>query len=251
MGDVSVDPFVEEHRTHPDSDFRRLLDRGFVELLETLGDDRRCVAAARVSLRRDQRSLVDDSEEQLRRDQGLLKRLIADRHTSPFEHTVFQFRVRAPIFVVRQWFRHRFASYNEESGRYIKLADEFFLPETLRERVGKAMDYRYADMAEPENGELLGEIEALYERSRELYERMLARGVAREHARMVLPVAQYTTFFWTVNALSLMNFVNLRNSPHAQEEIRVYAEAIEDMFASHMPWTHQAFREHWGPSAIR
>lgn len=243
--------FIADHRTHPDSAFSRVLDRGFVELLDTLGDDRRCVAAARVSLRRDQKSLVDDSEAQMKRDQGLLHRLMADRHTSPFEHAIFQFRVRAPIFVVRQWFRHRFASYNEESGRYIKLEDEFFLPERLRERVGKAMDYTYADMAEPENGQTLDEIEALYEQARGLYERLLERGVAREHARMVLPVAQYTTFFWTVNTLSLMNFLNLRNSPHAQEEIRDYAVVIEDMFAAHMPWTHAAFREHWGPSAIR
>ena len=80
-----------------------------------------------------------------------MERLIKDRHTSPLEHAVFQFRVRAPIFVVRQWFRHRFASYNEESGRYVELEDQFYLPERLRARVGKAMDYRYADLPEADN----------------------------------------------------------------------------------------------------
>jgi thymidylate synthase (FAD) len=226
-------------------------DHGFVELLDLLGDDRRCVAAARVSLRRETRSLTDHSPEQIARDKGLIERLIRDRHTSPFEHAVFQFRVRAPIFVVRQWFRHRYASYNEESARYVALEDEFFVPDALRVRVGKAMDYQYGTLPPDEDEALRGEIGALYESARELYERLLARGVAREHARLVLPVGQFTTFFWTVNALSLMNFLNLRNSPHAQAEIQAYAEVIEEMFAARMPWTHAAFRAHWGPSMIR
>jgi thymidylate synthase (FAD) len=239
-----------DSRTHPGTDFVPVLDYGFVELLEVLGDDRRCVAAARVSLRRERRSLADDSPEQIERDRGLIARLIRDRHTSPFEHAVFQFRVRAPIFVVRQWVRHRFASYNEESGRYVKLEDQFYLPDQLRRRAGKAMDYAYELLPEAENAELRAAIAAHYEHGRELYESLLAQGIAREHARMVLPVAQYTTFVWTVNALSLMNFLNLRNAAHAQAEIRIYAEVIERMFQQHMPWTHAAFREHWGASAI-
>jgi thymidylate synthase (FAD) len=238
-------PTRDDAQTHAGTTFRRVLDHGFVELLDAMGDDRRCVAAARVSLRREQRSLADDSAEQAARDRGLIRRLIRDRHTSPFEHAVFQFRVRAPIFVVRQWFRHRFASYNEESGRYVELQDEFFLPERLRVRVGKAMDYRFEDLPEPENREVTARLEALYEEARSLYAALLDRGVAREHARLVLPVAQYTTFFWTVNALSLMNFLALRNEVHAQAEIRAYAEILEEMFAARMPWTHEAFREHW------
>lgn len=239
-----------EGQTHPGTTFVRVLDHGFVELLEVLGDDRRCVAAARVSLRREQLSLADDSPEQIERDRGLIARLMRDRHTSPFEHAVFQFRVRAPIFVMRQWARHRFSSFNEESGRYVKLVDEFHLPDELRQRIGKAMDYTYDVLPEAENAELRAAIAQHYEQGRTLYESLLARGIAREHARMVLPVAQFTTFFWTVNALSLMNFLNLRNAPHAQAEIRAYAEVIEEMFREHMPWTHAAFREHWGASAI-
>jgi thymidylate synthase (FAD) len=227
-----------------------VLDHGFVELLEVLGNDRRCVAAARVSLRRENVSLSSDSPEQLTRDQQLIRRLMRDRHTSPFEHAVFQFRVRAPILVVRQWFRHRFASYNEESGRYVELQDEFYLPEGLHARAGKAIDYSYAPLPESENAALRQEILDFYEQARAVYESLLARGVAPEHARMVLPVAQYTTFFWTVNALSLMNFLNLRTAPTAQAEIRAYAVVIEDMFRQHMPWTHAAFRESWGASMI-
>jgi thymidylate synthase (FAD) len=225
-----------------------VLERGFVELLQMIGDDRRPVAAARVSLRREELSLRDSTPGQVEKDRGLLVRLMRDRHTSPFEHVVFQFRIRAPIFVVRQWFRHRWASYNEESGRYVKLKDEFYLPAQLRARVGKAMDYAYEPL-EPERNQMFRRrINELYRQARQLYEDMLEAGVAREHARMVLPVAQFTTFIWTVNALSLMNFLHLRNDPHAQDEIRAYAQVIEDIFAQKLPWTHAAFREHWGPA---
>ncbi len=247
MDDAS---FAAAHQTHPDTAFARVLGQGFVELIELLGDDRRCVAAARVSVRREQLSLVAGDAAQEARDRGLLERLIKDRHTSPLEHAVFQFRVRAPIFVVRQWFRHRFASYNEESGRYVELEDQFYLPERLRARVGKAMDYRYADLPEADNAAAVADVAAVYEQARAVYERLLALGVAREHARMVLPVAQFTTFFWTVNALSLMNFLNLRNAPHAQYEIQAYAEIIEALFQERMPWTHAAFRAHWGVSSV-
>jgi thymidylate synthase (FAD) len=241
----------DDRQTHASTAFEPVLDHGFVELLDVLGDDRRCVAAARVSVRREQRSLANDSDSQMERDRGLIERLIRDRHTSPFEHAVFQFRIRSPIFVVRQWFRHRFASYNEESGRYVELQDEFYMPEHLRARVGKAMDYNYASLEPDQNAELLGELDDLHEAARALYEKMLAAGVAREHARLALPVSQYTTFFWTVNALSLMNFLHLRNAVHAQEEIRAYAVVIERQFAERMPWTHEAFRKHWGPASIR
>jgi thymidylate synthase (FAD) len=242
--------FREAHQTRPDTPFARILDQGFVEQIDLMGDDRRCVAAARVSLRREQASLTAGDEAQMARDKGLLERLIKDRHTSPFEHAVFQFRVRAPIFVVRQWIRHRFSSYNEESARYTELEDQFYLPEQLRVRVGKAMDYRYEALPPDENREAVESIAAVYEHARSVYEALLAKGVAREHARMVLPVAQFTTFVWTVNALSLMNFVNLRNTSHAQQEIQAYAEALEGFFQAAMPWTHAAFRAHWGVSAI-
>jgi thymidylate synthase (FAD) len=215
-----------------------------------MGDDRRCVAAARVSLRGEAKSLKDGSPEQIARDKGLIRTLMRNRHTSPFEHAVFQFRVRAPILVARQWFRHRFASYNEESGRYVELKDEFYLPEHLRGSSGKAMDYGVSALDDDTNDWARAQIEAVYQRAREAYESLLARGVAREHARVVLPMAQYTTFFWTVNALSLMNFLNLRTAATAQGEIRAYAAAIEELFRQRMPWTHEAFREFWGVSMI-
>ena len=227
-----------------------VLDHGFVELWNTLGADQTVAASARVSLSRELASLTDHSDRQAERDRGLINRLMRDHHTSPFESVVFQWRVRTPIFVARQWHRHRFSSINEESGRYVELQDEFYVPDQLRVRVGKAMDYQYVDMEAEQNAQFRARIEALYHDARALYEEMLAAGVAREHARIVLPVAQYTTFIWTVNALSLMNFLHLRNSPHAQAEIRAYAEVMEAVFAERLPWTHAAFREHWGPGMV-
>ncbi len=227
-----------------------LLDHGFVELWNVMGDDQTIAASARVSLSRELASLTDHSEKQAERDRGLINRLMKDHHTSPFESVVFQWRVRTPIFAARQWMRHRFSSFNEESGRYVELQDEFYVPAYLRARVGKAMDYQYMDLDDAQNAAFVARIEALYRDARALYEAMLAAGVAREHARMVLPVAQYTTFIWTVNGLSLMNFLYLRNSPHAQTEIRVYAAAMEGIFAERLPWTHAAFRAHWGAGMV-
>ncbi|MSP12216.1 MAG: FAD-dependent thymidylate synthase [Chloroflexi bacterium] len=221
-----------------------ILDHGFVELIDFMGDDRRCANAARVSVRGDTRERSDKA------DQGLIARLLADHHTSPFEHAVFQFKVRAPIFVVRQWMRHRFSSFNEESGRYVELVDECYTPAQFRRQVGKRMDYAFENLPPQENSELQAEVQALYRQSYDLYQKMLATGIAREHARMVLPLALYTTFYWTLNALSLMNFLHLRNHEHAQSEIRAYAAVMEDIFKEKMPWTHAAFREHWGTAMI-
>lgn len=213
---------------------------GFVELWGFLGSDFTIAASARVSLSRELDSLTGDNQE---RDRGLINRLMRDRHTSPFEAAVFQFRIRAPLFVNRQWLRHRWASYNEESARYTELVDEFFVPDELRRQVGKPMDYSFLPLA---GDELKQRIRDHLAASRQLYALLLREGVAKEQARMVLPVSQYSTFIWTVNALSLMNFMYLRNSSHAQAEIRAYAEAIEGMFATRLPFTHEAFREHWG-----
>jgi thymidylate synthase (FAD) len=221
---------------------------GFVELWDQLGDDQRIAAAARVSLNRELSSLADSSEEQQLRDIGLVARLIRDRHTSPFRHVVFQWRVRLPIFVERQWKEHRAGSdYNTESGRYSELKNEFYVPKELRVQVGKSMDYRFERMND-KNAEmwLLDSMANRNEGNRQLYETLLSAAVAREQAREVLSVAQYTTFIWTVNALALLHFLHLRNSPHAQAEIRAYAQSIEGVLAERLPVTYAAYKQHWG-----
>lgn len=221
-----------------------VLDHGYVRVVEYMGSDARIAACARVSTARHNKN-VDESA-----DAGLISRLMRDSHSSPFEHAVFTFEVRAPIFVARQWMRYRFSSFNEESGRYVKLQDEFYVPDELRVQVGKAMDYQYIALPEDIDTYYRQLMHEHFESGRKLYERLLDARVAREHARLVLPVAQYTTFIWTVNVLSLMNFLYQRTDPHAQAEIRAYAEAIEHMFAERFPMTHQAFRQFWGYGKI-
>jgi thymidylate synthase (FAD) len=176
-------------------------------------------------------------------DEGLIRFLMRDRHGTPFEHNAFRFHIRCPIFVAREWFRHRVGSFNEFSMRYAKASDDFYVPapEDVRSQVGKPGAYTFepvdADLAEQARDQL----QAVYENAYATYERLVEAGVARELARSVMPVGAYTQFYWTVNARALMNFVSLRAAETAQLEIRRYADAVEALFAEHMPVTHAAF----------
>jgi thymidylate synthase (FAD) len=166
-----------------------------------------------------------------------------NRHGSPFEHNSFRFHVRCPIFVMREWIRHRWSSFNEFSMRYTRATDEFYLPalEDVRRQVGKPGAYSF-EPVEPELAEQArAEMEKTNEAAYATYNSLINAGIARELARTVLPVAAYTEFYWTVNARALMNFLSLRNAEAAQLEIRRYAEVIENLFAEQMPLTHAAF----------
>jgi thymidylate synthase (FAD) len=213
-----------------------ILDHGFVRLDGAMADDLSVVNGARVSFAR-RKTEMDES------DEALIRFLMRDRHGSPFEHNAFRFHVRCPIFVAREWFRHRIGSFNEFSLRYARATDDFYVPEAedVRTQVGKPGAYSF-EPVDPELAERTrDELRAVYEHAYETYERLVEAGVARELARSVLPVGAYTQFFWTVNARSLMNFVSLRNSEFAQLEIRRYAEAVEAFFAGLMPVTYAAF----------
>jgi thymidylate synthase (FAD) len=162
---------------------------------------------------------------------------------TPFEHNSFRFHIRAPIFVAREWFRHRVGSFNEFSMRYARATDDFYIPdaEDVRTQVGKPGSYSFEPVA-PEVAEATREgLRAVYEASYAAYERLVELGVARELARCALPVGAYTEFYWTVNARSLMNFISLRAAETAQREIRRYAEACEGFFEQKMPITYEAF----------
>jgi len=216
----------------------RLLDHGFVRLDGALADDLSVVNGARVSFAR-------RKEEMDASDEGLIRFLMRDRHGSPFEHNAFRFHVRCPIFVAREWFRHRLGSFNEFSLRYAKATDDFYVPaaEDVRTQVGKPGAYTFEPVDEQLAETTREELRAVYEQAYDTYTRLVEQGVARELARSVLPVGAYTQFYWTVNARALMNFVSLRNSEFAQLEIRRYAEAVEAFFAGLMPVTHAAFVE--------
>jgi thymidylate synthase (FAD) len=213
-----------------------VLDHGFVRLDEAMADDLSVVNGARVSFAR-HKTEMDDS------DAGLIRFLMRERHGTPFEHNAFRFHIRAPIFVAREWFRHRFSSFNEFSMRYAKATDDFYVPEAedVRTQVGKPGAYSFEPVSDEVAETTRDELRQVYETAYRTYERLVELGVARELARAVLPVGAYTEFYWTVNARALMNFLSLRNSENAQREIRRYAEACERFFAERMPITHEAF----------
>ena len=214
----------------------RLLDHGFVRLDGSMADDLSVVNGARVSF-------AKRKEEMDASDEGLIRFLMRDRHGSPFEHNAFRFHVRCPIFVAREWFRHRIGSFNEFSMRYAKATDDFYVPDAadVRSQVGKPGAYSFEPVSDELAEETRQELEALYAEAYATYARLVEKGVARELARLVMPMGAYTQFYWTVNARALMNFVSLRNSEFAQLEIRRYAEAVEAFFAEKMPVTHAAF----------
>ena len=214
----------------------RVLDHGFVRLDDAMADDLSVVNGARVSFARHKDEL-DDS------DQGLIRFLMRERHGTPFEHNAFRFHVRCPIFVAREWFRHRVGSFNEFSLRYARATEDFYVPEPedVRTQIGKPGAYSFEPVSDELAETTREELRAIYEAAYRTYEQLVEQGVARELARSVLPVGAYTEFYWTVNARSLMNFLSLRNSETAQREIRRYAEACERFLEEQMPVTYAAF----------
>jgi thymidylate synthase (FAD) len=214
----------------------QVLDHGFVRLDDSMASDLSVVNAARVSFAR-RKDVMEEA------DEGLIRFLMRDRHGTPFEHNAFRFHIRCPIFVAREWMRHRVGSFNEFSMRYAKATDDFYVPELedVRSQVGKPGAYSFEPVSPELAEQTREELRAVYEHAFETYERLVEAGVARELARSVMPVGAYTEFFWTVNARSLMNFVSLRAAETAQREIRRYADACERFLAEKMPVTHGAF----------
>lgn len=215
----------------------KVLDKGFVRLVDFMGGDQGVVDAARVSY-----GGVSKGAEA---DKKLIGYLLKHSHMTPFEHSVFKFHVSAPIFVARQWFRHRFAAYNEVSFRYTEVKDYFYMPEAWRGQDKKNKQGSSAAIVLDQD-KLHDMFRTQVDAALATYKRMIEMGVAREMARMVLPVNLYTEFYWTVNARSLMNFVALRADGHAQLEIQAYGEAMARQFKELMPWTYEAFlRDGW------
>lgn len=217
------------------NDTTKVLDKGFVRLVEFMGGDQGVVDAARVSY-----GGKSKGEEA---DRKLIAYLLKHKHESPFEHSFFKFHVSCPIFVMRQWIRHRMASYNEISARYTEVKDEFYVPSKWR---AQDLKNKQGSVETPtlDHAALTKLFEAQVASAMDAYKKLLAAGVAREMARMVLPVNAYTEFYWTVNARALMNFLSLRADVHAQWEIQQYAEALAGSFKAKMPWTYDAFVLH-------
>ena len=228
---------------------RPLLDHGFLRVVDYMGDDDAVVQAARVSYGRGTRRVSEDA--------GLIRYLMRHWHTTPFEMCEIKFHVKLPIFVARQWIRHRTASVNEYSARYSVLDREFYLPEP-QHLAAQSTGNRQG------RGDLLGEEEAQEvlriladdaSRNYDHYTAMLNEpgstdhdqgrtGLSRELARIGLSLSTYTQWYWKVDLHNLLGFLRLRADPHAQYEIRVYAEAMLDVVQRWVPTTYDAFLEY-------
>lgn len=217
----------------------KVLDHGYVELVQSSASDLSVVAAARVSL-----GVTKEASKGEVADRRLIRYLLRHHHGTPFEHNLFTFLVRAPLFVVREWHRHRVGwSYNEVSGRYTEMAEEFYVPSAIRvpgptNRQGSVP----ADWTAEEEAYELDRIRLASESAFDSYARLLNNGVARELARIILPLNTYTSFYASCNARSLMHFLNLRLPEDAQWEIRQYAEALAALFEQEMPVTAGEWR---------
>ena len=217
-----------EHLNVPPQEHVKVLGgQGWVGLIDHLGTESTIVNAARVSFGK----LKKEMDE---RDVKLLEYLIDNRHTSPLEHIVFTFSVHCPLFVRGQWHRHRTWSYNEISRRYTEIDMEFY---TLQELRRQAENNRQASVTDPDfkAPELIAAIDAHNKASLALYEKLLAAGVCREQARGVLPQNMMVTFWGTVDLSNLLHFLELRDSDHAQWEIREYAIAIKKLIRPYIP----------------
>ncbi len=216
---------------------RPVLGHGYVVLVDYMGNDAAIVQAARVSYGQGTRSVRDD--------RGLIRYLLRHRHTTPFEMVEFKILVRLPIYVARQWIRHRTASVNEYSARYSIVPDEYDLPSPAAvRRQSETNRQGRGDPLAPEVVERFrSDLDRVARAAYSAYEKALADGVARETARMVLPVAYYTEWYWKINLHNLFHFLSLRLDAHAQEEIRAYAAEIAVLARTVAPVAMEAFEE--------
>ena len=217
----------------------RVLNLGFVRFVDYLGSDARIVQAARVS--------YGPGTKTVREDKALINYLMKNQHTSPFEQIILTFHVKLPIFVARQWVRHRTARLNEISGRYSVLKDEFYLPEESSIRLQSTRNKQGRSLQEVP-GQLKSRVLEILKTDHELvyshYQELLNDGVARELARINLPLSLYTEWYWQIDLHNLFHFIKLRLDPHAQLEIREYARVLGKAARAVAPMAYAAFEEY-------
>ncbi|MDR2397369.1 MAG: FAD-dependent thymidylate synthase [Spirochaetaceae bacterium] len=216
-----------------------VLDKGFIRLVDYLGGDLRVVQAARVS--------YGAGTKGYRNDQGLIDYLLRNQHTSPFEQVVLTFHVKLPVFVARQWVRHRTARLNELSGRYSVMAQEFYVPsiedvalQSPDQKQGRAVEALDRDHAQ----HLVAAMVAAQEFAYKEYAELIDQGISRELARINLPLSLYTEIYWQMDLHNLFHFLKLRLSPHAQKEIRAYGAVLLDITKRVAPRSCEAFERY-------
>lgn len=216
----------------------KILDHGFIRVIDYMGDDSAIVQAARVS--------YGSGTKQVREDIGLINYLLRNSHTTPFEMCEIKFHIKAPYFVARQWIRHRTANVNEYSARYSIVDQDYYLPNSdeisfqssnNKQGRGEQVDEDFSDSVR----EI---IKNTSDQQYEHYNKMLESGLAREVARIILPLNYYTEFYWKIDLHNLMHFLRLRADPHAQYEIRLYALQMIEILKLWVPYTYQAFQDY-------
>ena len=216
-----------------------VLDKGFVRLVDYFGGDQRIVQSVRVSYGEGTKSVSQDG--------ALIDYLLRHQHTSPFEQVVMTFHVKMPIFVARQWVRHRTGRMNEVSGRYSIMKEEFYVPEADKvspqskdNKQGRATEAFDSETA----NKIINQLSEGQKSAYENYSELLDSGLAREVARINLPLSLYTEFYWEMDLHNLFHFLKLRLDSHAQYEIRVYAEVMLEMCKKVAPMATESFINH-------
>ncbi len=223
----------------------KCLDKGFVKLVDCMprvlreGEDTAdyaIVEAARQSYERETKTVADDKT--------LIRYLMRHTHTSPLEMIEFKLHCKLPIFVAREMIRHRTANVNEMSGRYSEMPEEYYIPGELR--VQSLMNTQGSDglLSDAQTQSDKGLMRLQSQNAFKFYNRLLEQGVAREQARIVLPLSTYTKWYWKIDLHNLLHFLNLRCDEHAQQEIRVYADAILELIKPIVPWTISAWEDY-------
>ena len=216
----------------------KCLDKGFVRLVDSMGGDDAIVQAARVS--------YGQGTSRVSQDRGLIRYLMRHRHTTPFEMVEFKFHCKMPIFVARQWVRHRTANINEYSLRYSEARDEFYTPDPEHIQFQSALNKqgRMGDVPAEMKQKVLDYFNEISERSFAMYTELNEAGIARELARAILPVNLYTEWYWKNDLHNLLHFIGLRSDSHAQYEIRVFSDAMAESVKAVAPFAWEAYQDY-------
>ena len=216
----------------------KCLDKGFVRLVDSMGGDNAIVQAARVS--------YGKGTSKLSQDRGLIRYLMRHRHSTPFEMVEFKFHCKMPIFVARQWVRHRTANINEYSLRYSEARDEFYYPDPEHIQFQSALNKqgRMGEVTPELKLKVLNYFKEISERSFEIYSELNQAGIARELARSILPVNLYTEWYWKNDLHNLLHFIGLRSDSHAQYEIRVFSDAMAESVKAVAPFAWEAYQDY-------
>ncbi len=224
--------------TNVPNDAIKCLDKGFVRLVDSMGGDDAIVQAARVS--------YGQGTSKVSQDRGLIRYLMRHRHTTPFEMVEFKFHCKMPIFVARQWVRHRTANINEYSLRYSEALDEFYFPDPEHIQFQSALNKqgRMGEVPAELKQKVLDYFKEISDRSFAMYSELNEAGVARELVRSLLPVNLYTEWYWKNDLHNLLHFIGLRSDSHAQYEIRVYSDAMAESVKKAAPFAWEAFQDY-------